>query len=241
MSLAGVAFLCVRAGRRERWGILAVGMLFGTVLLPLDYVFLRPLENRFPAFRSATGGVDGILVLGGAVDPLLTADHGMPALTDAGERMTTFVALARHYPGARLVFSGGLSARRPGRTTESSSARQLFNDLGLDDSRVVYEDRSRNTFENAVFTYRVAAPRPTETWLLVTSASHMPRAMGVFRKVGWDMVPVPVGYKVTATPDYSFDVVKTLQALDLAMHEWAGLTVYYLTGRSNELFPGPGR
>ena len=123
-------------------------------------------------------------MLGGAVDQNLTEARGIPALNGAAERMTEFVVLARRYPEAKLVFTGGQGSLVHGGTTEADVARRLFDALGVPEARVTYEDEARNTWENALLTRRLVEPKPGETWLLVTSASHMPRSVGAFRQAG---------------------------------------------------------
>ena len=98
--------------------------------------------------------------------------------------MTTFVILAKRYPGAKLVFTGGSGAIEQGVSNEAEYARILLEQLGLPPDRVVFETTSRTTWENAVNTYALVKPQPSESWILLTSASHMPRAVGVFRKLG---------------------------------------------------------
>lgn len=240
LGLFLLACCFLRSGRTGRVVVALAGLVFALPALPTYHLVLKPLEQRFPTPAALSDRVDGILVLGGAVDPLLTVDHGAPALTGAGERMTTFAALARRHPEARLVFSGGLSARRPGHFTEADAARLLFDQLGLAGRAILYEDKSRNTFENAVFSRRLVQPRGDETWLLITSAAHMPRAMAVFRHLGWTMRPFPVDYRTPARVAFVFDVLGNLEALDVALHEWVGLVAYRLTGRASEYFPAPG-
>ena len=71
--------------------------------------------------------------------------------------------------------------------------------LGLAAGRVIYEERSRNTSENAEFSLAIARPQPGETWLLITSAFHMSRAVGSFRRAGWNVVPYPVDFRPMGT------------------------------------------
>lgn len=185
--------------------------------------------------------VDGVIVLGGAVDQNLTEARGIPALNGAAERMTEFVALARRYPEARLVFTGGQGSLVHGGLTEADVARRLFTALGLPEARVTYEDQARNTWENAVFTHRLVEPRPGETWLLVTSASHMPRSVGAFRRAGWQVVPWPVNYRTghSLAALYDAPFPDRLQMLESGLREWLGMAVYRALGRSDALFPAP--
>jgi uncharacterized SAM-binding protein YcdF (DUF218 family) len=155
--------------------------------------------------------------------------------------MTEMMVLARRYPEARLVFTGGQGTFLQGSLTEADVARELWTAMGLPPGRVLYEDRSRNTHENAVLTRELAAPRPGETWLLVTSAQHMPRAMGVFRRAGWDPVAWPVNYTTGGTPRAWYDAPfpTRLNQFEGALREWVGLLAYRLLGRTGALFPGP--
>jgi len=172
----------------------------------------------------------------------LTEAHGMPALNEAAERMTTFVALAQRYKEARLAFAGGSGLLMHGHLYEADVAKQLFEQLGM--SRpVIYDNRSRNTYENAVLLRDLVSPQPGEIWILITSASHMPRAVGIFRKLGWPVLAWPVAYKTAHTPsvEYQEALPARLGELDWAAHEWIGLIAYWLLGRTSELLPGPAR
>jgi uncharacterized SAM-binding protein YcdF (DUF218 family) len=226
-------------GRALLW--IGIGGFVVVVLLPVDQWALLPLEDRFPQVTQPPAHVDGIIVLGGAVMPDLAADRGIPALDDAAERMTTAVALALRYPTARLVFTGGSGALVPGETTEADVARTLFTSLGIAPERLTMENASRTTFENAVMTRALLQPQPGQTWILVTSAVHMPRGVGVFRAVGWQVLPWPVGFKSGHSLRLWLPggLGERLVLLDEAMHEWIGLVAYRLMGRTDALLPGP--
>lgn len=242
LLLAGWAGLVLLwCGRRRLGRALMAAMLsclMLVVLLPLDQWVLMPLEDRFPPLRNPPAHIDGIIALGGAVDTELTEARGLPALNDAAERMTTFVALARRHPEALLAFAGGNGLVVHGRLSETDVARQLFEQLGLT-RPVIYDDASRNTYENARMLRARISPRPGETWVLITSASHMPRAVGAFRKQGWAVLPCPVAYKTghKLSIAYQEALPAKLGLLDLAAHEWAGLVAYWLLGRTDALFP----
>jgi len=212
------------------------------LIVPVEQVVLRPLEDRFPR-PAPPSRVDGILVLGGAVDEVVTADRGIPSLNDAAERMTEAVALSQRYPSARIVFSGGSGRLIPERATESDAARLLFIELGVDSTRMTFEAGSGNTWENAVLTQQAVHPAPGSVWLLVTSAAHMPRAVGVFRRLGWPVVAWPVGYKTARAPSAWFDATlpERLGRIDWGVHEWVGLIMYRLLDRTDALFPGPAQ
>jgi uncharacterized SAM-binding protein YcdF (DUF218 family) len=223
---------------------LAVGLggLLLLLFLPVDQWALRPLEDRFPR-PAPPERVDGIVVLGGAIEEFLTTDRGRPALNDKAERLTEFVALARRYPQARLIYSGGSGSLMESGVREADVARPLLAALGVDPQRVEAEHDSRTTWENAVFSYRLAKPGEAETWLLVTSASHMPRSVGAFRRAGWRVLPWPVGYKSLTARHLGWvmemSLPERLGNVDWAVHEWIGLLAYDVLGRSSALFPGP--
>lgn len=234
--------LCCVAGlapRRRRFLLIGVGGFVAVLLLPLDQWALLPLEDRFARPPEPPARIDGVIVLGGAVDRDLTADRGIPALNGAAERMTEAIALARRYPEAKLVFTGGQGALFPGAVTEADVARALWASLGVPTDRLVLESGSRTTWENAMMTKRLVQPAPGQTWLLVTSADHMARGVGAFRAVGWPVVAWPVGYKSgwSLRLWLPSSLGGRLSQLDEATHEWIGLLVYWLLGRSSAPFP----
>jgi uncharacterized SAM-binding protein YcdF (DUF218 family) len=236
----GVLWL-VTSARRRGLGLAAAVTLALVVITvaPVGEWVIAPLEARFPP-PQLPKNVTGIILLGGAVDPGITERHHQVALNDAAERITATLALARRYPKARVLISGGHGEMVPVHLSEGEATRSLLVADGLDPDRIMLEDRSRNTIENAVFSKELAKPGPDEVWLLVTSAAHMPRAVGCFRHVGWAVLPYPVDYHTgqPITPDL-FELGGKLALLDHGMREWVGLLAYRLLGRIDTLFPGP--
>ena len=116
--------------------------------------------------------------------------------------------------------------------------------MGVAPDRITIEDKARNTEENATLSAAIVHPEASERWLVVTSAFHMPRAMGVFEKTGFHPIAYPVSFYTTGrwSEDFypTFDPVRNLRAVQLALHEWIGLAAYWATGRIDHLFPGPG-
>lgn len=234
------------ATRRRRLGAaLAVFGLVGLLvagLSPLSYLALLPLEQRFPEFADDGRPIAGIIVLGGGVEAGLSSARGQIVVNDAGERPIYFADLARRYPQARLVFSGGSGSLQDGSVAEADIVSRLGDTLSLPRSRLILENLSRNTRENAAFSAQLVQPKPGERWLLLTSAWHMPRAVGCFRKAGFEVVAYPVDYRtrgwIDATRTNSF-ASDGLLALDLATKEWVGLAAYKLAGYSKSWFPAP--
>jgi uncharacterized SAM-binding protein YcdF (DUF218 family) len=243
LGLAGVLLLAtrfVRAGRRLIVASIIVLAILG--YSPVGNLLIIPLEQRFPPWDAARGAPDGIVVLGGAISPDVSTARNDVALNEAAERMTTMVELARRYPNARILFSGGSPALFFSEVPEAEFAVRLLQSLGIPRDRVLVEEQSRNTVENAVFSRLIAQPKPGERWLLVTSAYHMPRSMGVFRAAGFAVEPYPIDWRTRGLADAMRPfptLAEGLRRTDTAVREWVGLVAYWLTGRSSELFPRP--
>ena len=242
LLLLGVARLLLTRGRRGTSPVSFVAIaLLAIAVLPLAPWLGAPLENRFPPLHAPPAHVDGIVLLGGAVSPRISKERGRPAIGGAGDRITATAALARLHPEARVLFTGGDGSLIPTGLSEAESTRDLLISLGVAPERILIEDKSRNTWENATLSYAAAQPKPGETWVLVTSAAHMPRAVGCFRRAGWTIVPDPVDYHSSPASQGSlhFDLAGGLSQFSLNMQEWVGLVAYYLLGRTDALFPAP--
>ncbi|WP_106755316.1 YdcF family protein [Pannonibacter carbonis] len=245
MLLVGAFALLFARTRRIGQGVMVTAALCIAIAgySPLANLVLLPLENRFSQPDPLPEKVDAIIVLGGAIDTVVSGARPYPAITTAGERLTVVPELARRYPEARIVHSGGQGVLFGNTTTEAMAAGRIFDGFGLDPALVVLEDKSRNTWENAMETRALLRPKEGETYLLVTSALHMPRAVGVFRQAGWTgLVPYPVDWRTRGDEDLwlGFDAISEgLTRLDLGVREWIGLAAYWATGRSSALFPAP--
>ncbi len=219
----------------------SLGVLVGG-LTSLPDLVLGPLESRFPEFRDDGGSVAGVIVLGGAIEPRKSMDRDQLLLNDAGERMVALGDLARRYPQARVVFSGGSASVGGQSISEAEVVERFAGTLGLAPGRLALESRSRNTHENAAFTVAQIGAKPGERWLLVTSAWHMPRAVGCFRAEGLEVAAYPVDFRTSGRPARflaSLFASEGLHDLDLGMKEWLGLLAYRLTGYTDALLPAP--
>jgi uncharacterized SAM-binding protein YcdF (DUF218 family) len=222
--------------RFARWsGSVSLAALLAIGIFPIGDILLRPLEAEFPP-RAAPEQIDGIVVLGGVEDQRATTAWGEPQLNEAAERLTAAAALAIAHPEAQLVFSGGSGRLRNtvlGQPEIPGVAIDFFVSLGIDPAQITWEDQSRNTAENAQFSYEVAAPASGETWVLVTSAFHMGRARASFETAGWDdIIPHPVDYRTGGFSDgIGWNLAGNLEVLNIAIKEWVGRLAYRLTGR----------
>jgi uncharacterized SAM-binding protein YcdF (DUF218 family) len=242
LGFVGAAMWCSRFARcGRRLTVIAVVLLAIAGFSPLGALLSQQLEDRFPPPPAQMPAPFGIIVLGGAIDADLTAVRGVPTLLSSGARLTAAAALARRFPNARLVFTGG-SGFISGGASEAPATRNLWLSLGIPAAQIIIEGKSRNTWENAQYTRALLHPMPDETWLLVTSAWHMPRAMGVFRKAGFNVIAYPVDYRSYGDKRDWYPAWRALDAmtmLDDAMHEWIGLVAYRLRGKTDNLFPAP--
>lgn len=230
----------LRNKRRVGIGLLAVGLLsfVSFAAVPLGDLFLTPLEHRFPA-RPKVIEPAYIVVLGGAEANEQSAATGMVNVNDAGERLLAAIELAVTYPEATLILTGG-SGRLSG--TIPSSAGLMAEALaaaGISGDRLLLEHQSRNTAENARQTAALVGPGVSAPTLLVTSAFHMPRSLGVFCVAGWsDITPFPVDYRTgNLRSRIGWKFAANLEDLNVGVREWIGLVAYRLTGRTNALLP----
>ena len=145
------------------------------------------------------------------------------------------------YPEARALFTGGSGTLFNQQYKEADIIDEFFAGLGYSGEKLLFENESRNTYENALFGKKLIQPKFGENWILITSAFHMPRSMGSFCRQGWPLIPYPVdhGSQKGNLLRVDFDFRGNLSGLSTAIHEWVGLLAYYLTDKTSRLFPGP--
>lgn len=244
LALAGVVLTALTRLRRTGLALASAALLamLAAGLSPLPSIALRALEARFPVPDTGATQVDGIIILGGALAPDETLARGQPDLNEAGERIVVGLELALRHPQARVLLSGGSGRLFGESSSEAEATALLLEALGLQRERMILEPDSRNTHENAIYSLAAARPAEGETWLLVTSAFHMPRSVAAFRQAGFPVTPYPVDFR-TGGPDDPppgfASVSGGLRRLDVVAREWVGLAAYYLTGRGDSLFPAP--
>ena len=239
--LAGV-FLLLRGRRRGE--LLVVLSAIGFLLLavaPIGPAMMLVLEQRFPRPPKLPERIDGILVLGGAVDPGMSLSYGETVFNSSIARVLGGIALARHHPEAKLALVGGEGELFPVGVAESRATAGFMLEEGIPPTRIIVEERSRSTHENAVFAKELIRPGLGQNWVLVTSAFHMPRAVAAFRAVDWPVIPYPVDYRVDPGTwlRANFNLLDGLGTSTIAGKEWAGLVGYRLRGWTEDLFPAP--
>jgi len=245
--IAGGLLLVFRHAGMARVGrILCVAgglglLLFG--LLPTSHYLLHALETRFPR-AELPAHVTGVVLISGSERAAASEVYGEPQLGAHASRYVAFLRLAARYPEARLVYTGGsrVEAGKGPLGTQTAVAAAILGGVGLDPARVTFEEQSRDSCDNASNTRALVQPKAGETWVVVTSAMHVPRIVACLRAAGWgDALPYPTDFKVVIGPwgGGTFQIADNLALLDLAAHEWGGLVYYRLTGRTKELFPAP--
>jgi uncharacterized SAM-binding protein YcdF (DUF218 family) len=214
-------------------------LLLFIAVFPVGSWLLYPLEARFDSNPSLPADIDGIIILGGSVMPQQSEAWGQLETNQFAERLIAGVSLSRRYPSARVVFTGGSASIFPGRPTEADMVRDYFVEEGISEQRLVMEKLARNTAENASFSKKLIDPKAGEKWVLVTTAFHMPRSIGLFCQQNWPVIPYPVDHDTVPDRLFQarFNVADHASTLDTAAHEWAGLLAYYLTGRIDSLLP----
>ena len=239
LLLALVIYWVSRGRRRPALiGLSCAFLGMGTLMLfPLGDLVLRPLEARMTA-PGIDGPVDGIIILGGPEERHLSHAWGQPVLGGGAERLTAGIALAHRYPAAKIVVTGGSGSLTDQTLRGAYIAADVLIGAGVDAQRIRIEDAARNTHENATLSKASLKPLDSETWLLVTSAYHMPRSVGVFCAIGWRVTPYPVDYRAPKSGlKMRINLASNLLDLNAGLREWVGLLAYRATGKIDTVFP----
>lgn len=236
----GVRFWRKNCGERMITDAL-IGILF-FAFIPVGPLMLHWLERQYSVPETMPDKVDGIIVLGGMFDTHLSQSNDEISANDNIERMFCFAELARKYPNARKVFTGGSGDIEHQDAKEAETALDYFRHSALKADDILYEKDSRNTFENAQFSKELLNPTAHQNWILVTSAYHMPRSVGIFEAQDWKIIPYPCDYRLDGTYEFlwsSPNATRNFVMLNIAVKELIGSIAYYFTGKSAFILP-PG-
>ena len=216
-------------------------LLFVALFTTTGGLLLQQLEDRIPPAVVSTPPAC-LLVHGGGFEGAVTKVRGGVELNQAGERYLEMLRLARLYPDARIIVSGGDGSLMGGEEDDFTIVRRLAAGFGLPESRFIPEALSRNTYENAVNSRLIMEREGFADCLMITSAFHMPRALGMMRKVGARVSPWPVDYRTDGRTGFRIDLTEPMsnaQKMATAVREWLGLAANYVSGRTESLFPAP--
>ena len=208
-------------------------------IFPIGGWLLYPLETHFETNPKLPEKIEGIIILGGSIKAQNSAAWQQLETNDYHERLSHSIILAHTYPQARLLFTGGNSSIDRSKPAESDFILEHLIKSGIQKDRIIVEPKARNTAENAQFSKLLIQPEQNETWVLVTTAFHMPRAIGVFCQQGWKVIPFPVDHQTIPGQSFkpAFQFFSHAEGLTTAMHEWLGLIAYFLTGKTSQLLP----
>jgi len=220
-------------------GLSAV-VLFVTLYTTVGNYLLQGLENRFPKPAQDPDSLQCMIVLGGAFEnEVNTARHGIE-FNAAADRFIETLRLAQKFPQSRILISGGDGSISGHYEGDAAASARFFPLFGVARERLVEETTSRTTFENATNTKDLLAKNDLSNCLLITSGYHMPRSVGIFRKLGIGVVPWPTDFRTDGEVQFGLDFTQpslNAQNTATAVREWFGLVGYYLAGRTSELYP----
>ena len=206
-------------------------------IFPIGKFGIYLLEKEFHTRTEYPYKIDGILILSGATNPYLSNEYNSIEINGSAERLIESVFLINKHKEAKIIFSGGSGSINFNKLTHSKIAKKFFEKMNVDNGQIIYENKSRNTYENIVFSKKIAMPKKNESWLLVTSAFHMKRAILIAKKQNWKLIPYPVDFyqpkQISFKP--SINMFSNLSTFQMAFHEWLGLFSYYILGRTNRI------
>jgi len=205
---------------------------------PIGNYLIHKIEKEYHSFKIVPAHVDGILILGGATNPLMFKEYGQTSLNGSAERLVESVEIIKKFKKAKVIFSGGSGVLNRPDLGHSQAAKYFYEKIGLDTNRIIFEDNSRNTYENILFSKKIANPKFNEKWILITSASHMKRALLIAENQNWNITPYAVDFKTIKkfNTKLNFQLLSNLNLFNEASHEWLGLISYYLMGRTSKIF-----
>ena len=208
---------------------LSLAAILVTALSPVSNVLLTPLDERFPMWSyPSPQGLEGIIVQCGSYDKVRFSYFSTLVLENDTEPLAMMGDLAHRYPQAKIILSGGNDNDA---LDDPSTLKKHFVSLGIEPERILTEPLSRTTAQNARFAADLLHPSSSSRWLLVTYGYRMPRAIGAFRKAGFNVLAFPVhlrsnGWDNIWWPDGS--AAENLLKLDITTHEWLAFLYYKL-------------
>jgi uncharacterized SAM-binding protein YcdF (DUF218 family) len=238
LILFGVFFSLINLKFISKLSYIAASLafiLFG--ILPTGSYLNYLLERDFYDSTSIPSNLTGIVILSGASDPYLTREHNKVALGSAAERLTESVVIIKNNPNIKIIFSGGPAYFNYPNLKDSDSAKLFFSEMGVDFSKIIFEEQSKNTFENILFSKKIANPNLDEKWLVISSAHHLRRVINVSIKAKWKLIPYATDFNFSKKYDFdiSLNFLENLNQFNKATHEWMGLIYYYLTKKANKI------
>ena len=216
----------------------AFSLFFISGILPTGSFLIYILEKDFHQSLSIPNKLDGILILSGATNPYLTKQFNQVSLGSSAERLTESVKIINHMPNLKIIFSGGPAYIQYPDVNDSNSAMKFFKNMNIDTSKIIFENKSKNTFENLIFSKKIINPKKNEIWLVISSASHLKRVIGVANKIKWDLIPYATDFNQPKKYHFkiSLNFLENINNFNKGSHEWLGIFYYYVTGKLDNIF-----
>ena len=178
--------LFLKVLRKNFWSnffiISSIVYFFFIAFIPTGFYLLHKLESSYQSQNNLETEIDGLLILGGPSSPSLSSLHQQVSFNEAGERLTESIKVIKDLNPKKIIFSGGSSSQMFN-NSHAYVAEKFFSEMGIKTNNIIFEFKSRNTYENILFSMEIAQPKKEENWLIITSSFHMKRAMHVAEKL----------------------------------------------------------
>ena len=211
--------------------LLILFLFFGYT--PLSNFLLNKLEDFIKPSKYPVQQLKGIVVLGGSFNSgLQSKERNEVLLNSSAERLTKVLEIYNKNPKILILFTGFSGALKPQGWSESDMAKKFFLEQGVRSDNLIFENKSRNTFENIIYSKDIIK-NYKGTWGLITSASHMPRSYFGFKRQGLILEPIIVDFKTGTSPVFwiSFNIGSGLSNWSTLLHEVVGISYYKITGK----------
>ena len=211
--------------------LLILFLFFGYT--PFSSFLLGKIEDFIKPSRYPIQQLTGIIVLGGSFGlELESKERNEILLNNSAERLIKALEIYKKNPKVLILFSGYSNKLKPTGWNESDIAKKFFLDQGVRFENLIFENKSRNTFENIKYSKDIVA-NYKGTWGLITSASHMPRSYYTFKRQGLILEPIIVDYKTGTSQIFwiNFDIKKGLVHWKLILREIVGISYYKITSK----------
>jgi len=211
--------------------LLILFLFFGYT--PLSNFLLNKIEDFIKPSKYPVQQLKGIVVLGGSFNSgLQSKERNVVLLNSSAERLTKVLEIYNKNPKILILFSGFSGELKPQGWSESDMAKKFFLEQGVRSENLIFENKSRNTFENISYSKDIIK-NYKGTWGLITSASHMPRSYFGFKRQGLILEPISVDYQTGTSPIFwiNFDISSGLRNWSIIFHEIIGISYYKITGK----------
>ena len=213
-------------------------VLLSISIFPIGNYLIYIIEKEFHTHTKIPDNIDGVLILGGTTDAEMFKEYGQISLNGSAERLVESIEIIKKFKNSKIIFTGGSGILNRPDLDHAQVAKLFYEKMGINLTRIIFENKSRNTFENIIFSKKIAEPKNNQSWLLITSASHMKRALLIGEKHNWYFTPYAVDFLNTKNFKIrpNFELLSNLNSFQKGSHEWLGLISYYLLGRTSKIF-----